>query len=158
MFSEIKKKIYKSDSFQKIIELLSEKKTPPLNVGGKGITISNINGSLISFLLDFIYSKGFNKIFYIVSDNEKVNYIKDDLSILIGDKNISAFTPEKSYDNEDTTKSLTLLSENKNFIIISAVDKLSYSVVPKEKYSKSLLHLKSGDEFLFEELVQKLEE
>ncbi len=158
MFSEIKNKIYKSDSFQKIIRLLSEKKTPPLNVGGMGITISNINGSLISFLLDFIYLRGFNKIFYIVSDNEKVNYIKDDLSILIGEENISAFTPEKSYDNEDTTKSLTLLSENKNFIIISAVDKLSYSVIPKEKYSKSLLHLKSGDEFLFEELVEKLEE
>lgn len=158
MFEEVKSKIYKSDSFQKLLKLLSESGNPPVNSVGKGITISSLNGSLISFLLDFLYSNGFRKIFYVVNSDEKVINIKDDLSLLISENIVSAFTPEKSYDNEDTTKSLTLLSENNNYIIVSAVDKLSFKVIAKDKYSESILHLKQGEEFLFEELIQKLEE
>ncbi|MCX7834231.1 MAG: transcription-repair coupling factor [Ignavibacteria bacterium] len=157
LFDEVKNRIYKSDSFQNLLKLLSEYDTPPKNNKGKGIIVSNLNGSLVSFLLDFLYLNGYNKIFYIVQDNEKVTSIKDDITILDSKNFVAAYTPEKYYDAEDATKSLTLLSQDKNYIIISAVDRLSYNIIPKEKYRKSILHLKKGEEYLFEELLEKLE-
>lgn len=158
MFDEVKEKIYKSDSFLRILRVLSDTNYPPDNSDGKGITISNLSGSLVSFLLDSLYSNGFKKLFYIVQDDEKVIGVKDDLSILTPNNNVSTYFPQKFYDNEDTTKTLTLLSENKDYLIISSIDKLSYNIVSKEKFGKSTIHLKKGEEFLFEELIQKLQE
>ena len=120
--------------------------------------MQGINGSLVSFIIDHCYESTSKKIIYISDDSDKIFKLKDDLDLINESEFVSAYQSEKSIDNEEQTKSLTNLSDNNEFIVLINAEDLKRNIISKDKFKSSLVELKKDDEYLFEELIQKLEE
>lgn len=124
----------------------------------KNYFLRGLNGSFISFLLDFSQTKVNKKIVFFSNDIEKISLIKDDLDFISDCESISIFQSNKSTDNEEFTKSLTYLTDSDEFIVLVNSDSLNKAILSKEEFKDSLLELSKNDEYLFEELIQKLSE
>lgn len=148
MLNNIKSKIYSSHAFSNF-----ESKIQNSNLFVKGIS-----GSLVSFIIDFCYSKISKKIVFITNDNEKISLLKDDLEFICDCENISVFKKEKNTENEEFTKSLSYLTDNEDFIVLISAESLEKRIISKEKFKDSLIELKKNEEYLFEELTMKLDE
>ncbi|MFA5404620.1 MAG: transcription-repair coupling factor, partial [Ignavibacteria bacterium] len=148
MLNNIKSKIYGSTNFKVLKEKIAE----------NNIFFRGINGSFISFILDYCHTELNKKIVFISNDSEKISLIKDDLEFINDCENISVYQTDKSPDNDEFTKSLSHLSENEEFIVLINAESLSKKILSKEKFKDSLIELKKNDEYLFEELIQKLNE
>jgi transcription-repair coupling factor (superfamily II helicase) len=148
MLNNILSKIYCSNDF-----LFFQSKIKKNNLFVRGI-----NGSFISFLLDYSYLKINKKIVFISDDLEKITLIKDDLDFISDCENISIYQKDKSTDNEEFTKSLSFLTEYNDFIILVNASSIGKNILSKEKFKDSLIELNKNDEYLFEELILKLNE
>ncbi|MBI5403326.1 MAG: transcription-repair coupling factor [Ignavibacteriae bacterium] len=148
MLNNIKSKIYGSESFRNLKEKLQ----------ASSLFLRGINGSFISFLADYFQSELNRKIIIISNEPDKISLLKDDLDFISECENISVFRAEKNSDNEETTKSLSYLTEYDEFIVIIEAGSLSRKILTKDKFRNSLLELKKNDEYLFEELLMKLNE
>lgn len=148
MLNNIKLKIYGSNSFRSLKEKLLK----------SNLFLRGINGSFISFLVDYFQSELNRKIIIITNESEKISLLKDDLDFISECENISVFRTGKYSDNEETTKSLSYLTGYDDFIVIIEAESLSRKIISKDKFRDSLLELKRNDEYLFEELLMKLNE
>jgi transcription-repair coupling factor (superfamily II helicase) len=148
MLNNIKSRIYENETFG----LLKEK------VKNNNLFIRGINGSFISFILEYFYLKINRKVIIISDDTEKISLLKDDLDFISECENISVYHADKSSDNEEFTKSLSFLSDYDDFIILVNANSFGKKILSKEKFKDSLIELKKNDEYLFEELIQKLNE
>lgn len=146
MLNNIKSKIYDS------ADLIAFKE----NVESRNLFLRGISGSFISFLIDYCYSNCKKKIVVITNDKEKISLIKDDLDFICNCVNISVYQTDKSADNEEFTKSLSFLSEENDFIVLVNAESLNKKIISKEKFVESLIELNKNDEYLFEELIGKL--
>jgi len=118
--------------------------------------IRGINGSLISFLLDYANLYLNKKIVFISNDSDTLDLLKDDLDFISSCEAVSSYRTEKNNDNEEITKSLSYLSEFDDFIVLIEAGSLNKNILSKEKFKDSLLELKKDDEYLFDELIMKL--
>lgn len=148
MLNNIKSKIYDSEYFIALKEKIEK----------ENLFLRGINGSFISFLIDYCYSDCKKKIVIITNDNDKISLIKDDLDFICDCENISVYQTDKSADNEDFTKSLSYLSEKDEFIVLVHAESLNKKIISKEKFAESLIELNKNDEYLFEELTGKLDQ
>lgn len=148
MLNNIKTKIYGNIHFESLKEKIS----------GSNLFLRGINGSFISFVLDYTYSKISKKIIFISNETEKVLLLKDDLDFISNCENTSVFRTGKSADNEETTKTLSYLTEYDDFIVMIEAESLNKKILSKDKFKDSLLELNKNDEYLFEELLIKLNE
>jgi len=148
MLNDIKSKISGSSLISSLKEKISE----------KNLFIRGISGSFVSFLVDFSYSKINKKIVFISNEPEKISLLKDDLDLICDCDNIATYRTDKNSDNEETTKSLSCLTEYDEFIVLIEAESLKKKIIPKEKFKDSLLEFKKDDEYLFEELLLKLNE
>jgi len=142
----LKNKIFETDLFGS------------LSTANKEVFLSGLQGSLLSFLAHFVYDKLSKRIVYISSSNERIYRMKGDLDLLETSENISIFSSDKNTESEEFTKTLNLLSNPSDFVVLIHSDELSKRVIKKEIYKKSLIKLEKGQEFLFEELLEKLKE
>lgn len=148
MLNNIKSRIYENDTFSFFRN----------KVKSKNLFIRGINGSFLSFILDYFYIKINKKIIIISDDTEKISLIKDDLDFISDCENISVYQTDKNADNEEFTKSLSFLSDYDDFIILVNANSLGKKILSKDKFRDSLIELKKNDEYLFEELILKLNE
>jgi transcription-repair coupling factor (superfamily II helicase) len=148
MLNSILSKLYRSKDF--LFFKIESKK--------KNIFIRGINGSFVSFLLDFSYSNINKKVVFISDDSEKISLIKDDLDFISDCENISVYQKDKSSDNEEFTKSLSFLTDYDDYIVLVSAGSIEKKILSKEKFKDSLIELKKNDEYLFEELILKLNE
>jgi len=144
MIDKIKEILYRSDVFK---HLFDDNLTSLLNT----------NGSLISFILDFLTGK-YSKIIFVSRLPEKLHRLKDDFDVISDFENISVYSSDKNNPSEEFTKTLNFMSNEKSFIVLLNTDDINKNIVRKDIYKNSLLHLKKNDEFLYEELLQKLNE
>ena len=145
---ELKSILYNSVPFRQFNKILKE----------SNLFIHGINGSLISFIIDNCFENISKKIVYISDDSEKIFRIKDDLDLICESEFVSAYDSEKRTDNEEQIKSLSNLSENNEFIVLVNSNDIKRNVLSKEKFRSSLIELTKNEEYLFEELLQKLSE
>ncbi len=148
MLNNLKSKIYDSECLIALKEKIEK----------DNLFLRGINGSFISFLIDYCYSDCKKKIVVITNDNEKISLIKDDLDFICDCENISVYQTDKSADNEEFTKSLSYLSEKDDFIVLVNAESLNKKIISKEKFAESLIELNKNDEYLFEELIGKLDQ
>lgn len=148
MLNNIKTKIYGNIHFESLKEKIS----------GSNLFLRGINGSFISFVLDYTYSKISKKIIFISNETEKILLLKDDLDFISNCENTSVFRTGKSADNEETTKTLSYLTDYDDFIVMIEAESLNKKILSKDKFKDSLLELNKNDEYLFEELLIKLNE
>lgn len=151
MFRKIKTDISKSYPIEKLKEKLGYCETASV------LDISGVNGSLVSLIIDFIYTYGKKKIFYITGDDEQGNKTASDLELINNSINLSFYSSAKNIDSEEFTKTLSNLSENLEYVIIAGERDLGKEIISKDTFSNSLIRLEKNQEYLFEELIQNLD-
>ena len=128
----LKSKILSSDIFS---HLKNSLKT-------KNVILKNVNGSLLSFIIEYCHSEYSKKIFIISHDNDRLVKLKDDL-VMINDRIDSSVYSSKLTDSESVSKILLDLTENKNFIILANAEDLENKIISKEKFKDSLIELRT---------------
>jgi len=149
LFSNISKYFFKTEPFK----LFEEK----LNSGAQ-INVTGLYGSARAFFLNYIADKSSGKIVYFSSDLEKLQKVKEDFEVISDYENTGIFTDEKIFDSESNTKALAILSSEDKFAVFIDSSEINEKIISKDKFSDSIIELKKGEEYLFEELIQKLEE
>ena len=124
----------------------------------RDIKVSGLQGSLYSFFIEYLHRNAGRKLLLVSHSKDKLTKIKDDLDLISGSGNISLFSSDKNTDKEEWTRSLNSLSNGEEFIVLLHADELNTKILDVNKYKDSLLHLKKDQEFLFEELIQNLDE
>lgn len=147
MIDEIKKIIYDSILFKDKINFVDGE----LNVSG-------LHGSLLSFFIDKLQTAHSSKIVFISPYVEKIYKLKGDLDVISELDNVSVFSSDKNTESEEYTRTLNFLTNSDKYIVLVHTDILGKKLIQKKKYKESLLSLKKNDEYLFEELIQKLED
>ncbi|TRZ64442.1 hypothetical protein D4R20_02700, partial [bacterium] len=120
--------------------------------------LSGISGSLTAFLVNFVYEKSHRKIIFVSPGIEELQKLKDDLDVISSCENISVLSKNSAVENEEYTKSLTFLADHEDFIVLISAEEFGRKILSKERFRDSLIDLKKNDEYLFEELLQKLQE
>lgn len=146
MLENIKSKIFGSSKFKDLKD----------KINNCDLFIRGINGSLISFVLDYANLYINKKIVFISNDSDALDLLKDDLDFISSCEAVSSYRTERKNDNEEITKSLSYLSEFDDFIVLIEAGSLNKNILSREKFRDSLLELKKDDEYLFEELIMKL--
>jgi len=147
LIDEIKKIIFDSILFK-----------DKINFTDGELNVSGLHGSLLSFFIDKLQASHSPKVVYISTDSEKINKVKGDLEVISELDNISVFSSDKNTESEEYTRTLNFLTNGNEFIVLVHTDILSKKLIQKKKYKESLLSLKKNDEYLFEELIEKLED
>ncbi|MCE1164423.1 MAG: transcription-repair coupling factor [Bacteroidetes bacterium] len=124
----------------------------------RDLKITGLHGSLYSIFIEYLNLKIGSKIVVVSSSAEKLAGIRDDLDQISANNNISVFSSDKNIDKEEWTRSLNSLSNCEEFIVLIHAGELNTGVLNADSYKNSLLHLKKNQEYLFEELLMKLEE
>lgn len=127
-------------------------------VANRNIKVTGLQGSLFAFFIDYICENFNKKIIIVSSSEEKLLRLKGDLDLISNNPNVSLFCSGKNIDTEEWTRTLNSLSNSDEYIALVHSKELGTPVLDKNKYRESLLHLKKNDEFLFEELIEKLED
>jgi len=141
----LKSKILSSDIFS---HLKNSLKT-------KNVILKNVNGSLLSFIIEYCHSEYSKKIFIISHDNDRLVKLKDDL-VMINDRIDSSVYSSKLTDSESVSKILLDLTENKNFIILANAEDLENKIISKEKFKDSLIELRKNTIYSFDDLISTL--
>ncbi|MCU0372418.1 MAG: hypothetical protein MUE56_04160, partial [Ignavibacteria bacterium] len=142
----LKNKIYGTDIFRS------------LGTADKEVILSGLQGSLLSFLVDFIHEKINKRVVYISSSSERIYRMKGDLDLLETSDNIPVFSSDKNTESEEFTRTLNILTGSPEFVVLIHSDEISKRIIKKDIYKNSLIKLVKGQEFLFEELIEKLGE
>jgi transcription-repair coupling factor (superfamily II helicase) len=146
MLKDIKKKIYSSDDFKKLGKTADY----------RSVFLSGVNGSLGSFILEYLHSKVNPKILFLTPDKNLPEAIRDDLTILSSSPNVSIYSPESSSYDEELSKTLTDLSEDKSYIVLSNTKDFTDKIVSKEVFKESVMELKEGEDLSFEDFLAGL--
>ncbi|MEP7146391.1 MAG: transcription-repair coupling factor [bacterium] len=145
---QIKSKIISSGKFREL------KKS--LEIVKKNIILGGVNGSMTSFIVDYVYSNINKKIFYISYDNDRIAKLKDDLDLLNDYHYLSAYSSKLS-ESESTSKILIDLAEGSEFIIIANAAELPNKIISRDKFIASIIELKKGEEKSFNEVLSSLD-
>ncbi|MCB0720756.1 MAG: transcription-repair coupling factor [Ignavibacteriae bacterium] len=145
MLDAIKKKLFHSPEFKALKQL-----------SGQKALLSGVNGSLISFITEYIHKNVNPKIFFISGDKSTLEIVKDDLSLLSDSKNISIYSAKGAYYEEELAKTLTDLTEDSSYIVLAQTKEITDKIISKEIFQNSVIELKSGEEYPFESLIEKL--
>lgn len=146
MLEEIKYKLYNSEKFQEI----RDKANSNLYIGG-------ISGSLRSFLIDYIFRMVSGKIVYLSNDTEKLRKVFDDLIALSYPNNIGLLLAQDPLVSGEISKSLLMLLESPVYIVLSNFSEFEYIPIGMEQFRSSILKLRKNDEYLFDELILRLQ-
>lgn len=144
--SRIKEKLYNSEKFKSLLKLKDTKK----------ISLTGVNGSLISFIVSYLFENKNKKIFLISYDSERVNKIKEDLDVFLNSECISIFSTKASTNDEAVSKTLSDITNDKEYLILSHHSELVSSIISKEVFQDSLIELKKNEDYSFEDLISKL--
>jgi len=144
--SSIKERLYKSEKFKSL-----------LNFAGENyVNVTGVNGSLVSFITDYLHSNLNSKIIFISYDNERIGKFKDDLDIICKCEGISVFTTKTANGDDSFSKTLSDITNNKDYIVLTHYSELNAKILSQDVFKDSLIELKKNEEYSFEELISKL--
>lgn len=142
---QLKSKIYSTDKFTELQSSFKDTK----------LVVSGISGSLSSFIIDFCYSNYYKKLFIISHDDDRIVKVKDDINLLNDTANVSVYSSTLS-DGESLSKILIDLTDNREFIVVINSADLNTKIITKNKFKDSIVSLKKGDTYSFDNLIGTL--
>jgi transcription-repair coupling factor (superfamily II helicase) len=143
--SRIKEKLYSSNKFRSL-----------LNISEKKANLTGVNGSLISFIVSYLFENKNKKIVLLSYDNERLNKINEDLNLFLDTEKLSIFSTKTSTNDDAFSRTLSDITDNKEYIVLSHISELSSKIIAKDTFKDSLIELKKNVDFSFEELISKL--
>ena len=150
MLNSLKEKIFHSKNFEEISSF-----------GGENLFFTGLRGSFNSFVIAHL-NRLHNKIIFCSGDSNKLFKLKDDINLLLGNDTASLYLEEfdEEYETEITPLSTVLkkLSLEESFILLTSPKVLEKHIVSEEAFKKNIITLKKSEEYIFEELIQKLRE
>ncbi|MBE2255578.1 MAG: transcription-repair coupling factor [Ignavibacteria bacterium] len=142
---ELKNKIFNTGKFNALNSLEA----------GESYCLNGVHGSLKSFIIDFL-SKKFKKIIAVTSEKNSLKKTFDDLQIISDSENISVLKSGDIEDEEMIPRSLTLLTENNEYVIFIDSKEFSKKYLSKDIYKNSIFEVKKDLDIPFDELISKL--
>lgn len=150
MFEEIKEKLGGSDALNELADSIKDGKR-------REIVCTSLNGSSVVFLMYLLRIRDIKKIIYVSEDSDLLIHLRDDYTVFSGYAGETAIlTTNTSLEADEINKCLTLMYEGNEFMIFAEKAKLFTPLIPPDKFSGSIITLKAGEEYLFEELIEKL--
>ena len=143
MPEDIKSILYNSKSFNQLREIKS------------GAVLYKVHGSLNSFITDFLYSFRYPKIVFVSNNPDKLLQTRDDLELICNCENI-IYPFEKTGEGDDLSRALKSFLNDKDFIVLLEATDLDKPSIDKNVFGESLIELKKGMDFSFEEFIAKL--
>ena len=157
MFDKIKKILWASNEFHTIGRIL--------NSQGKGTSGNNqpgeftkVNGSLRAYLLEYIFRNVSNKILYIGRDEEELFALQEDIQMLGLQENCALYSEGKMSTYGENAKAMGLMAEGKEYAVLASEGKIREKIISRKKYADSIIKLETGNDFPFDELLNKLED
>ncbi|HAY34271.1 MAG TPA: transcription-repair coupling factor [Ignavibacteria bacterium] len=138
--NKIRDSIFKTSSFKKIPEVMSK-------LSGK-VLFKGVHGSLISFVINYLYSNFSRKIIFVTHDPERLAKVKDDTEFILNTGNITAYSGQ-SADSDPVSNLLMNLTGNDEFIIFLNHKGLEDRTISKEIFLTSITEIKAGDQYSF---------
>lgn len=150
MLKGLEEKIFRSDSFRQLSE-----------AGGKDLFITGLRGSLNSLVITCIHSFQ-SKVIFVSNDTTKLFRLKDDINFAAGKEIASiylgSFDEEFEPDVTPLSGALRRLSMEDSFILLTNPEALEKQIISEDAFRKNIINLVPGSEFIFEDLVRKLNE
>jgi transcription-repair coupling factor (superfamily II helicase) len=150
VLKELTEKIYNTPKFEEI-----------KSRDGIDLFFNGLRGSLYSFAAAEIYSIH-KKVVFCSNDSNKLFRLRDDINIILGGDMASIYLSEfdEEFESEITPLSTTLkkLSLGESYILLTSPKTLAKQILTEESFKENIITLKKSEEFLFEELIQKLKE
>jgi transcription-repair coupling factor (superfamily II helicase) len=148
MLRGLKEKILHTPKFADII-----------TAGGVNLFFNGARGSLNAFITAVIYDIN-PKLIYCSNDAARLFRLRDDLNILLGGDKASIYLSEfdEEFESEITPLSTTLkkLSLENSYILLTSPKTLAKQIVTEDSFRQNIISLRKGEDFVFEELIQKL--
>lgn len=129
------------------------------------LLFTGLRGSLDAFIIakNFLQS---NKLIFCSEDQQKLFRLKDDLSLIVPERNVFVYLSKFDEEFEENVSPLSAIlnlltgehEDEHDFILLTDTDSLNKEIISGDEFKKHIIKLRKGDEFLFEELLQKLRE
>ena len=158
MLTDLKKKIFSSEEFQR---LSVAQPTPSVPVYLRGIA-----GSLWAFIAAYVFEEFRGQILLVVPEKDSAEKLYDDCSQLVSEADVHLYAAESTHAAQplDMTatisqvESLKALSAQLPGIYITHAAALAFAVPAREKFLREIIELSANTETGFESLLTKLAE
>ena len=158
MLTDVKKKIFSSEKFQR----LSVVEPAPL----APVYLRGIAGSLWAFIAAYLFEEFQGQILLVVPEKDMAEKLSDDCSQLISEANVHLYAAESIHGAQplDMTatisqvESLKALSAQLPGIYVAHATALAFAVPPREQFMRATIELSTNTETGFEALLAKLDE
>ncbi len=156
----IQKIIFGSSPFRSLAVSLNQMKH------GESLHVRNVSGSLLAFLLSFIFEEQQRQIVVIASDNDTAEKLRDDCAILLGQSSVLYFGERPAHEAAlldlsaplSQIETLQALAKGTSAIVITSPLSIAQKVVNPEKFAQTTIELAVNGEYDFRQLLEQLEQ
>lgn len=146
-FEVLSSNIYFSVNFKLLSETISQQRK---------IALTGVSGSLLSFIISYLYQKFQRKILVVTYDVDRVAKLDDDIELLTGSDRIFSYASGLT-DSESVSKLLIELSGGGDFIAVANAKDLNQKIISRAEFNSSMIELIKGEQFSFDLLMETLD-
>ncbi len=146
-FEVLSSNIYFSVNFKLLSETISQQRK---------IALTGVSGSLLSFIISYLYQKFQRKILVVTYDVDRVAKLDDDIELLTGSDRIFSYASGLT-DSESVSKLLIELSGGGDFIAVANAKDLNQKIISRAEFNSSMIELVKGEQFSFDLLMETLD-
>ncbi len=155
----IKSILSESEPFQALFRALRSITT------AQPIAASGISGSLLAFAAAGIFEQRGKQTVLLVPDKDRAEQLRDDCSILLGDRSVHLYASAQSHRAVQLdisapiaqVEALRALSRKETILLIASVEALTGKIPPQKDFSSRTIDISVQNEYPFEELLERLD-
>ncbi len=133
---------------------------------GELLHIQGISGSLLAFLMVYVFEKQQHQVVLIASNEDRAEKLRDDCALIAGEQNVRYFGSRPTHQAQmlDMTSSiaqietLKALVSDKNFIVVASPKSIIEKVPPPDEFNKTIIEIENNHEYNFKILIEQLEQ
>ena len=156
LVDDFKKKIFSSEPFQQLT--LAE------TTVGHEVVLHGLSGSLWAFVAAALFVDRSSQILVVVDEADRAEQLRDDCIRLVGDAHVRMCVVEPRHASQlldmsaplSQIETLKALQSNLPAVYITHATALGFSVPEKKEFAKSIIELRSGEEYNFQQLLEHL--
>jgi len=132
---------------------------------GEPLHIQGISGSLLTFLMVYVFEKQQHQVVLIASNEDRAEKLRDDCALIAGEQNVRFFGSRPSHQAQvfDMTSSiaqietLKALVSGKNFLILASPNSIVEKVPSPEKFKETIFEIVINRDYNFQQFIEQLE-
>ncbi len=155
---KIKQRIFHSDCF----ETLGKKLRTLEN--GHPLVLQGVAGSLLAFVTANVFEQSGSQVVVIAPDDDSAEKLRDDCTLLLGEGNVRFFGTRPRHQAQmldmsapiARTETLKTLATGTSVVVVASPESVAESVPPRDKFTRMIIELKTGEEKPFQDFIARL--